>query len=150
MSKMQAFSNILRAAALALPLSISALACAYADDAGPQNSAPDITQAKPDGAKVYANICQACHMENAQGATGAATIPALAGNSRLDGHDYPILVVLYGHGAMPAFGNLLSDDQIAAVLNYVRQNFGNHFQNPVLPAEVKAARVPGKSYSGDF
>lgn len=144
------FSNIVRVAVLTLPLSVSTLACAYADDAGPQSGAQDIAQSKLGGTKIYTNICQACHMENALGATGAATIPALAGNSRLDEHGYPIFVVLYGRGAMPAFGDLLNDDQIAAVLNYVRQDFGNHFKVPILPAEVKAGRVPGKSYSGGY
>ncbi|MDB5445373.1 MAG: cytochrome c class, partial [Phenylobacterium sp.] len=35
------------------------------------------------GEQVYRVVCQACHMADAKGATGAATIPALAANPRL-------------------------------------------------------------------
>jgi mono/diheme cytochrome c family protein len=138
------FTCLVVLAGLALPV-----AAAHADNAGPQNGASSAAQANA-GATIYANICQACHMEDARGATGAATIPALAGNSHLGAPAYPIFVVLYGRGAMPALGGLLSDEQIANVLNYVRQNFGNHFSDPILPTEVGKARIPGQLYSGGF
>ncbi len=139
------FSKILLGAvALALPF-----AAAMADNAGPQTGTLPTAQSTS-GATVYANLCQACHMEDARGAVGAAAIPPLAGNKHLAAHAYPIFVVLYGRGAMPALGGILSDDQIAGVLNYVRQNFGNHFAGPVSPTEVKAARIPGKLYAGGF
>ena len=132
---------------------LAGLACpaamVRADSAGPVNGPSSAVQSSA-GATVYANVCQGCHMANAQGATGAATIPALAGNNHLAAPAYPIYVVLYGHGAMPALGELLGDDQIAAVLNYVRQNFGNHFSGQISPSEVKASRIPGRSYAGGF
>jgi mono/diheme cytochrome c family protein len=145
---MRTFIWILSASFLLLSLLVTGVVAAHADSAGPQNGAPAITQEKADGPMIYASTCQACHMANARGATGAATIPALAGNPKLQGHGYPIYVVLYGHGAMPAFGGVLTDAQIAAVLNYVRQNFGNNFKTPILPPEVKAMRAPGKQYAG--
>ena len=42
--------------------------------------------------------------------------------------------------AMPGFGWALSDDQVAAVVNYVRSHFGNAYTDEVTAADVKAAR----------
>lgn len=44
------------------------------------------------GEQVYGAVCQACHMADAKGATGAGTIPALANNPRLAGAAYPIMI----------------------------------------------------------
>lgn len=134
--------------AFALAIMMLPVAIVHADNAGPQNTAPSASATS--GAGIYANICQGCHMADARGATGAGTIPALAGDPRLEGSGYPIYVVLYGHGAMPALGSLLSDAQIAAVLNYVRQDFDNHFPGAITASEVHAARIPGKDYSGGY
>ena len=41
---------------------------------------------------------------------------------------------------MPPVGRLMSDDQVAAVVNYVRTHFGNHYQDAVTPDDVKQAR----------
>jgi mono/diheme cytochrome c family protein len=35
---------------------------------------------------------------------------------------------------------MLDDDQVAAVVNYVRTHFGNHYADVVTPAQVKAVR----------
>jgi mono/diheme cytochrome c family protein len=94
------------------------------------------------GQQVYQQVCQACHMANAMGGTGAATIPALAGNPRLSASAYPISMVVHGRGAMPYFTDVLSPAQVAAVVTYVRTNFGNHYDKPVTEAEVKALWVP--------
>jgi mono/diheme cytochrome c family protein len=89
------------------------------------------------GAEVYQQICQACHMANAEGAVGAGNIPALAANANLKSVDYPLTVVVKGKGAMPAFAEMLEPAQIAAVVGYVRTNFGNAYPEPVTEAEVK-------------
>jgi mono/diheme cytochrome c family protein len=81
-------------------------------------------------------------MANAMGGTGAATIPALAGNPRLQVAEYPITMVVHGRGAMPYFTDTLTPAQVAAVVTYVRTNFGNHYAKPVTEAEVKALWVP--------
>jgi mono/diheme cytochrome c family protein len=94
------------------------------------------------GEQVYRQICQACHMANGMGGTGAATIPALANNPRLQVAQYPIDMVVHGRGAMPYFTDTLSPAQVAAVVTYVRTNFGNHYAKPVTEAEVKAEWVP--------
>jgi mono/diheme cytochrome c family protein len=77
-------------------------------------------------------------MADGKGGAGAGVIPALAGNPRLAAGVYPVTLVVRGRGAMPGFTDLLSPAQIAAVVTYVRTDFGNHFEKPVSEAEVKA------------
>ena len=90
------------------------------------------------GQELYETICQACHMEGGVGAAGA--YPALAGNPKLASSGYPVLLLLDGRGNMPSFRTQLTDQQIAAVVNYVRTHFGNQFADAVTPGEVQAAR----------
>ena len=90
------------------------------------------------GEQVYQAVCQACHMADAKGGTGAGTIPALAKNPRLAGAAYPVMVVTHGQGAMPGFSSTLSDAQMAGVITYVRTHFGNAYAKPVTEAEVAA------------
>jgi mono/diheme cytochrome c family protein len=92
------------------------------------------------GEALYQSICQGCHMPNAMGAVGAGAYPALAGNDHLKAAIYPVTVVLFGRKAMPAFGDALSDEQVASVVNYVRTHFGNHYTDEVTPAAVKMTR----------
>jgi mono/diheme cytochrome c family protein len=96
------------------------------------------------GTQVYQSVCQACHMADAKGASGAATIPALANNPRLAAAAYPIMVVSRGKGAMPGFADMLSDAQMANVITYVRGNFGNSFTKPVSEADVARIAHPGR------
>jgi mono/diheme cytochrome c family protein len=92
------------------------------------------------GAAIYKGVCQGCHMEGGQGATGAATYPALARNPKLREAAYPIAMVLNGHGAMPTFKDALDDEQIAEVVGYIRASFGNADTAKVTAAQVKALR----------
>ena len=95
------------------------------------------------GEQVYGQVCQACHMADAQGGTGAGTIPALAKNPKLAGAAYPIMVVTGGKGAMPGFVGTLSNAQMAEVITYVRTHFGNSYAKPVTEADVaKIAKPP--------
>ena len=96
--------------------------------------------AETSGEELFANICQGCHMQDAMGATGAGAYPSLASNSYLQSSGYPVHVVVHGRRAMPPFGDMLSDDQIAAVVNYVRTHFGNNFRDAVTAGDVKDAR----------
>jgi mono/diheme cytochrome c family protein len=41
---------------------------------------------------------------------------------------------------MPSFGAMMSDDQIAAVVNYLRTHFGNEYKHAVTAEDVKAVR----------
>jgi mono/diheme cytochrome c family protein len=88
------------------------------------------------GAQVYEQICQACHMADARGDSQAGTIPALAANPRLKDRTYPIDVVVRGRGGMPPFAGMLSKDQVAAVINYVRTHFGNHYNDMVTMSDI--------------
>jgi len=107
---------------------------AAGDTAG---SAPTKTPPPATGAQVYTQVCQACHMADAKGGSGAAIIPALAKNPRLAEPGYPVGMVLQGRGAMPALGDLLDPAQIASVVTYIRTHFGNNYRKPVTEAEVK-------------
>ena len=95
------------------------------------------------GEAVYTGICQGCHMPDAKGAVGAGIYPALASNAKLKVGAYPTLVVTRGQKAMPEFGSILTDAQIAGVVNYVRTHFGNTNKDVVSEAMVKAMRPAG-------
>jgi mono/diheme cytochrome c family protein len=92
------------------------------------------------GEDLYHAICQGCHMPDARGATGAGAYPALAGDPKLEAAGYAVLVVVRGQKGMPAFGYALSDEQIAAVVNYVRGHFGNSYKDEVTVADVSSVR----------
>ncbi|MEW9572602.1 cytochrome c [Rhodanobacter sp. Si-c] len=120
-----------------------------ADQAGPILDAGQLAQAS--GQQIFEHICQACHMSDARGASGAARFPALAGDARLASADYVIVMVLNGRSDMPSFGPRpdyrgleayahtdLDDAAIARVVNYVRSHFGNHYRDTVTAAQVAA------------
>ena len=104
--------------------------------------------AQQGGEAVFKNICQGCHMPNAQGAVGAGRYPALAKNPKLVEPGYPVMMVMNGNKAMPSFGGELDDTQIANVVNYVRTHFGNHYTDAVTPAFVASARPAGTKPAG--
>ncbi len=117
-----------------------------ADRAGTAN-AGDLATA--DGQTIYSHICQGCHMPQGQGAAGAGHYPALAGNPALVSWQYMALTIINGRRNMPAFSAkhavsfffepvVLSDAQIAAVINYVRTHFGNDFKDPATADGVRA------------
>lgn len=98
---------------------------------------PSAVEVSAEGKEVYEQICQACHMADARGGGGAgAMIPALAGNPRLADKDYPIIILLKGRGGMPWFSDMLTPEQMAAVLTYVRSHF-NAYQDPVSVADIE-------------
>src|SRR5690606_3284979 len=101
------------------------------------------------GAGVYGSFCSACHQANGQGMPGV--FPPIAGDPVVTAQDATehINIVLGGllgkeingvayASPMPAFGQQLSDEQIAAVINYQRSSFGN--DAPLVTAEEVAAQ----------
>lgn len=92
------------------------------------------------GEVLYRSICQGCHMPDAKGAVGAGKFPALARNEKLEAGGYPVFIVLNGLRGMPGFGWSLDDEQVAAVVNYVRTHFGNNYRDNVTAGDVKNAR----------
>ena len=92
------------------------------------------------GEELFNNVCRGCHMEDGAGASGAGTYPSLANNPNLQSGGYPITLVVRGQRAMPPFGDMMNDVQVAAVVNYVRTHFGNDYRDTVTAKDVKDAR----------
>ncbi len=102
------------------------------------------------GAEIYQHICQGCHMPDGQGAAGAGRYPALGKNTDMKSPTFMALTILGGRSNMPAFGAkhgagamffsppALTYEQVAAVINYVRTHFGNHYTGPISAAQVEA------------
>jgi len=111
---------------------------AAADD---PNKKWELADLKARGEKVYTANCVACHQANGRGIPGS--FPALDGSKIATGPvaDH-IGRVLNGKPgtAMAAFGKQLSDTDIAAVVTYERNNWGNKTGTVVQPSDVKAAR----------
>jgi mono/diheme cytochrome c family protein len=92
------------------------------------------------GEAMYRRVCAACHMPDAKGAEGAGRYPALAANPRLAAGGYPLSVLMHGLNGMPPIGQMMSDQQAADVVNYLRSHFGNRYRDAVSAADAKAAR----------
>jgi mono/diheme cytochrome c family protein len=92
------------------------------------------------GAALYANVCAACHQPDAMGAVGAGAYPSLARNEKLASAGYLETVLLHGLRGMPAVGRMMSDEQAADVINYVRTHFGNSYDDAISAGDIKAAR----------
>jgi cytochrome c oxidase subunit 2 len=90
------------------------------------------------GQKVYGN-CAACHQANGRGVPGA--FPSLDGDTVVNGPKAAqIHVLLAGqNNKMPSWKQL-TDVELAAVITYTRNSWGNHTGEVVQPAEIKAAR----------
>ncbi|MGZ3343854.1 MAG: c-type cytochrome [Caulobacteraceae bacterium] len=116
------FKTYLYAAALAAAAALSAGSARAADD----------------GPVLFAQNCAACHQAKGEGVAGA--FPPLAGNKFVQGDPKgPAYVVTHGRGGMPNFADDLDDQQIAAILSYVRTSWGNA-ATPLAPAAVAAER----------
>lgn len=112
---------------------------AMADSAGATFSQGD-KFTEQTGEALYANVCAACHMDQGQGAVGAGKYPALAKNTNLEAGGYPVYVLLHGLKGMPPVGQMMSDEQVAAVVNYVRTHFGNDYKDEVSVEDVAGTR----------
>jgi cytochrome c oxidase subunit 2 len=104
-----------------------------------------LAELKARGEKVYAAHCVACHQANGKGVPPA--FPPLDGSRLVLGpQDRQIDVVLNGVAkdgtptAMAAFGRQLSDVELAAVITFTRNNWGNSTGEAVRPADIKARR----------
>lgn len=133
-----------RAAALLARLSWPGQAAgAQTAAAAPAPLMPEEQRRFEAGREIYGNMCVACHGPDGQGvgAIGAPLVtspivPAAAG--------LPIRVLLHGKegevGLMPPVGTTLADEQIAAVLTYIRREW-NGTASPVDAAAVAAVRT---------
>jgi mono/diheme cytochrome c family protein len=102
------------------------------------------------GRLIYHDTCQACH--GAEGEGASQLFPALAGSPLVQQPSAETLthLVLYGSRgagtpearttpAMPSLGWRLNDQQVADVLTYIRNSWGNAAA-PVAPGDVKDKR----------
>lgn len=97
-----------------------------------------LEEAKARGAKVYAANCQVCHQPNGK---GGGAFPALDGSMVVNGSkegQYKIL--LNGKNAMPKW-SALSDTELAAVMTYTRNSWGNHTGEVIQPSDFVTARA---------
>jgi len=133
------------APAAAAPASSPAPAQPAAAPAAAASPADQLKEAMARGEKVYMNTCAVCHQP---GGTGLPpTFPALKGSAIVTG---PVAGHLdrVEHGkpgtAMQAFLDQLNDQDIADVVTYERNAWGNNTGTLVTPAEVKAGRDQDK------
>lgn len=111
-----------------------------------QAAAPPVVR----GDQIYAGVCQPCHQSHGYGVPGQ--YPPLAGSEwLLEDNDTPIRLLLHGitgpitvkgrtyNNRMPPFHDKLSNEEIAAVINFTRSQWGNS-ASEVSPSEVDAVR----------
>jgi cytochrome c oxidase subunit 2 len=92
------------------------------------------------GKKVYATACAACHGANGE---GVGPFPKMAGSKIVTGPLAAHLnIVMKGKAgtAMQAFAGQLNDADLAAVITFERNGFGNKAGDVVQPSQIKAAR----------
>jgi len=101
------------------------------------NNVVTLSESLEAGEQIYATTCIACHQANGTGLPPA--FPALAGSSVVTG-DLEANINLLINGvpgtAMAAYGRQLSPVQLAAVVTYIRNSFGNTTGDLVQPAAV--------------
>lgn len=131
------------------PVPGAALAGAVkADAAVPKQAVADedpnkkytLDELKKNGERVYAGICVACHQPTGKGMP--PTFPALDGSKVVTGpKNGQIAVVLNGrpNTNMVSFARL-SDLELASVITYTRNAWGNKTGEAIQPSEIKAAR----------
>jgi mono/diheme cytochrome c family protein len=121
---------------------LHAIAVYLKDQPGPQPGGQQGTPLAADqpvmkaGAQIYADECSGCHTASGKGIAGL--FPSLSGTPTVQQTDPASLlhVVLRGAlsvgtapaptaAAMPAFAWVLNDDQVAAVVTYIRNSWGN-------------------------
>ena len=110
-------------------------------------SGPDIDQGKV----VYESICGLCHNNDGMGKPNQAP-PFVGSEWVLGSPNRMIRIPLFGLSgplkvkgqdwnlAMPNMGAALPDDDLAAVLTYIRQSWGNK-ASAITPEQVKAVRA---------
>lgn len=114
------------------------------------DSVNEIQQSKTGGEKVFKKYCISCHMADG-GGVPHMNPPLIQTTYVLGNKEELIKIILNGFdknveiegetftNKMPPLKNILKDQQIADVLTYVRNNFGNK-ASAVTTAEVKAVR----------
>jgi mono/diheme cytochrome c family protein/glucose/arabinose dehydrogenase len=141
----------------------------------PSGDIKDSNQAKPldkkssiyvKGMEIYnkEGYCGTCHQPDGKGledsgfpplakskwVTGSSdrliklVLHGLYGSIEVNGKQYP------GNVPMTPYNSLLSDEEVASVLNYVRNSFGNTSSVIITPEKVKAVREATKKQKGFY
>lgn len=112
------------------------------------------------GEKVYGNRCVACHQASGLGGNG---VPPLVGSEWVDGSEYgekrmvalilkgmqgPVTVKGVSYNALMPNWDGLKDREIAGVITYIRQAWGNKGTGEITEAQVKAAKKEFMSQAG--
>lgn len=110
----------------------------------------DISESIKRGKEVYETSCLNCHMENGEGLPDVNPPLAKADylkkpadvliGALLNGQSEEITVNGKKYNAIMPAMEYMDDEQIADVLNYVRNSWGNKIPGKVTPAMVKALR----------
>jgi cytochrome c oxidase subunit 2 len=87
------------------------------------------------GKAVYARACLACHGANGEGGVGNAIAGSAVATGELGGH-LNIGINGVAGSAMQAFGGQINDVEMAAVITYQRNAFGNNMGDMVQPIDV--------------
>lgn len=94
------------------------------------------------GKKIYDSVCAACHQPDGKGIP--PTFPTLDGSKIVTGAvQEHIRMVVHGsprNPVMRGFGKEMSNRQLAAVITYERNAWGNHTGDLVTPQQVEAER----------
>jgi nitrite reductase (NO-forming) / hydroxylamine reductase len=139
---------------MVIPFLVLFAACARAAHAPSAASVSAAVAKNPasasDGGAVYSSNCSSCHQPDGQGIAGA--FPPLAGNPTVTGNPLAVIAIvkdgLEGRlvvngqaysGIMPRWGHLLSDEQIADVITYIRSSWKNNAPG-VSIAEVQSIK----------
>ena len=87
------------------------------------------------GKGVYDRSCMACHGANGEGGLGKAIAGSAIATGAVSDH---LQSVVYGvpGTAMQAFGSQLNDVDMAAVLTYQRNAFGNNMGDMLQPVDI--------------
>ena len=140
--------------ALLLALAVTIAGCARSAK-GPEAAASALALAKnpasaSDGAVVYIANCSSCHQADGSGIPGA--FPPLAGNAVVTGNPVAVIAIIKNgvdgkivvnglaySGIMPRWKGVISDDQLAAVITYIRSAWHNRAAG-VSAADVQAVK----------
>jgi mono/diheme cytochrome c family protein len=140
--------------AYVLAIALLAAGCAKSSNGASAAASASAAAKNPasasDGGVIYLANCSSCHQTNGQGVRGA--FPPLAGNPVVTGNPTAVIaivkngldgrVVVNGEtysGIMPRWNGVLPDDQIAAVITYIRSSWHNNASG-VSVSDVRAVK----------
>jgi cytochrome c oxidase subunit II len=113
-----------------------------ANGSSPAQSEPspwDLDTALAQGQMLHLRNCAGCHQASGQGLRAAGFPPLVGTPVSMDEH---IRVAVHGRAgsAMTGFGPVLGDEELAAIVTYQRNAWGNDTGDVVAPADVAAVR----------